>query len=57
VVENYLGTQYRDYFVVYNNTQGEGEPLWINEMGYAMTPGRTEEQQANWFARAISTFF
>jgi polysaccharide biosynthesis protein PslG len=56
VVENYLGTQYQDFFVVYNNTQGEGEPLWINEMGYAMTPGRTEEQQANWFARAISTF-
>jgi hypothetical protein len=56
VVENYLDTQYHDFFVVYNNTQGEAEPIWINEMGYAMTPGRTEQQQANWFARAISTF-
>jgi hypothetical protein len=25
-------------------------------MGYATTPGRSEKQQADWFARAVSTF-
>jgi hypothetical protein len=55
-VEGYLDTQYRDFFVPYNDDLGQGEPIWINEMGYATTPGRTEEQQANWFARAVSTF-
>ena len=56
VVENYLDRQYRDFFVPHNNTLGEAEPIWINEMGFATTPGRTEQQQANWWARAVSTF-
>jgi hypothetical protein len=33
------------------------KPVWINETGYATTPGiRTERDQANWWARAIATF-
>ncbi|MBA3961605.1 MAG: hypothetical protein H0X40_06860 [Chthoniobacterales bacterium] len=32
------------------------KPIWINEMGFATTKGRTEVDQANWFARAVSTF-
>ena len=40
----------------HNDTLGEGEPIWINEMGFATTPGRGEREQANWFARAASTF-
>jgi polysaccharide biosynthesis protein PslG len=57
VVENYLTSDsYRDYFLWWNNGVGQGEPIWINEMGFATTPGRSEEDQANWFARAVSTF-
>jgi polysaccharide biosynthesis protein PslG len=54
-VENYLGPQYRE-FVAYNNRAGEREPIWINEMGFATTPNKTELDQANWWARAVSTF-
>lgn len=32
------------------------EPVWINETGYATTAGRTEVEQANWWARAIASF-
>ena len=33
------------------------KPLWINETGFATTPGkRNEEDQANWWARAMATF-
>lgn len=32
-------------------------PIWINETGFATTPGRASERdQANWWARAIATF-
>lgn len=55
-VEGYLDAGYHDFFVSHNDTLGEGEPIWINEMGYATTPGRGEREQANWFARAVSTF-
>ena len=55
VVENYLGPGYRE-FVRENKRLGEGEPIWINEMGFSATPDRSEVQQANWWARAVSTF-
>jgi hypothetical protein len=55
VVENFLGFEYRS-LIREHQERGEGEPVWINEMGYATTPGRTEEDQANWWARAVSTF-
>ena len=51
-VETYLEGGYRRRFV----PLACGRPIWINEMGFATSPGRTEEQQANWFARAVSTF-
>ena len=54
-VENYLNRGYRD-FVRDNKALGEGEPIWINEMGFAATPDKTELDQANWWARAVSTF-
>ena len=56
VAENYLGIEYRNYFLPEYEQNGDGEPIWINEMGYATTPNRTEEEQANWWARAVSTF-
>ncbi len=54
-VENYLTGRYRE-FLAYNRHPGEGEPVWINEMGFATTADRTERDQANWWARAVSTF-
>ncbi len=54
-VENYLDARYRA-FVRHNRALGEGEPIWINEMGFATTGGKSELDQANWWARAVSTF-
>ena len=56
VAENFLGIEYRNYFLPQYKEHSEGEPIWINEMGYATSPGRTEEDQANWWARAVSTY-
>jgi hypothetical protein len=55
-VETYLDAVYHDFFVPQNDQMGEGEPIWINEMGFATTPQRSERDQANWFARATATF-
>ena len=55
VVENYLDGKYRQ-FVHVNQSLGEREPIWINEMGFATTPDKSELDQANWWARAVSTF-
>lgn len=56
VAENFLGIEYRSYFLPHYKEHSEGEPIWVNEMGYASTPGRTEEDQSNWWARAVSTY-
>ncbi len=53
-MENYLDSQYHDWFVPTNNTQGENEPIWVNEIGYA-TMDKTEQDQANFMCRAVST--
>jgi hypothetical protein len=55
-VETYLGSQYADHFVPNNEQGGGSKPIWINELGFATTPGRSERDQANWFARAAATF-
>jgi hypothetical protein len=55
VVENYLDAGYREHFLPAVDACG-GHPVWINEMGFATTPGKTELQQADWWARAIATF-
>jgi hypothetical protein len=55
VVENYLDSGYRESFLPAVDRCG-APPVWINEMGYATTPGRTELQQADWWARAVATF-
>jgi hypothetical protein len=56
VVENYLGSFYREHFVPTAKDRCRGDPIWINEAGYATTPGRSERAQANWWVRAIATF-
>jgi polysaccharide biosynthesis protein PslG len=55
-VENYLDASFRESFVALNDSLGGSNPIWINEMGFATTPGKTERQQANWWARAVSTY-
>jgi hypothetical protein len=54
-VETYLDEQYYHYFVP-ENEQGGNKPIWVNEMGFATTKGKTEAEQADWFLRATSTF-
>jgi hypothetical protein len=54
-VENYLGEIYRKFSGAVD-ARCEGEPIWINEAGYPTSEGRTEQDQANWWARAIATF-
>ena len=54
-VETYLDEQYYDYFVP-GNREGGNKPIWINELGFATTEGKTEVEQTNWFLRATSTF-
>ncbi|HEX5832038.1 MAG TPA: beta-galactosidase [Gemmatimonadaceae bacterium] len=55
-VERYLDVHYRDAFVPLVDGACGGKPIWINETGYATTPGRGERQQADWWARALATF-
>lgn len=54
-VESYLDVQYYNYFVPENRRAGN-KPIWVNEMGFATTKGKTDREQADWFARAVSTF-
>lgn len=56
VVENYLDRGYRHDYLGTLRGGCAGQPVWINEAGYATTPGRTERQQASWWARAVATF-
>lgn len=56
VVESYLGTGYREgYLPVVRDACGS-KPVWINEMGFATTPGTSEAEQASWWVRAVATF-
>ncbi len=55
-VENYLDEHYRTGFVGVNDSLGGGKPIWINETGFATVPGKSERDQANWWARAVATF-
>jgi hypothetical protein len=55
-VENYLGTAYGKDFLPRADQQCGRRPIWMNEVGFATTPGKTERQQAEWWARAFATF-
>jgi polysaccharide biosynthesis protein PslG len=54
--ENYLGDGYREDFLPQADEQCGRKPIWINEAGFATTPGKSEEEQAEWWARAFATF-
>ncbi len=55
-VENYLGPAYREHFLAVADQRCGRKPIWINETGFATTPGKSERQQADWWARAFATF-
>jgi hypothetical protein len=55
-VENYLGPPYRSYFLPEADQLCGRKPIWINEVGFATTPGVSEQAQAEWWVRAFATF-
>lgn len=54
--ERYLGPSFTDDFVATADEACGRKPIWINELGFATTKGRTERDQASWWARAIATY-
>lgn len=54
-LEEYFNPTYTGPFLLILDSQGGGEPLWMSECGYS-TLGRTEEEQANYIARAVPYF-
>jgi polysaccharide biosynthesis protein PslG len=55
-VENYLGPPYRSHFLPEADRLCGRKPIWINEVGFATTPGVSEQAQAEWWVRAFATF-
>lgn len=59
-VENYLDQARPGYFtgefVPVVDKKCARQPIWLNEIGFATAPGKTELDQANWWARAFATF-
>ncbi len=55
-VENYLGQGFGRGFLPAADARCGRKPIWINETGFATTPGKTERAQAEWWARAFATF-
>lgn len=55
-VENYLSGEYRSEYLPTLHRACNNQPVWINELGYATTPGRSEAAQADWWVRAFGTF-
>jgi len=55
-VENYLGPLYRVDFLPEADRLCGRLPIWINELGFATTPGVPEQAQAEWWVRAFATF-
>jgi hypothetical protein len=54
-VETYLGAGYTDFLEQADEHCG-AKPVWINETGFATSPGKSEQQQADWWIRAFATF-
>jgi hypothetical protein len=55
-VERYLGPGFRSGFVGSVDRACGRKPIWMNEIGFATTDRRSEDAQAGWWARAITTF-
>jgi len=55
-VENFLPPTFLTDFVARSDSQCGSRPIWLNETGCATYGGKTERDQAAWWARAIPTF-
>ena len=55
-VETYLDAEYYDHYLPAVDSLCGTKPIWVNELGFATVGGRTERDQANWWAKAIATF-
>ena len=59
-VENYLDQarpgHFDKVFLPVVDKKCARQPVWLNEVGFATPPGKTELDQANWWARAFATF-
>jgi len=54
-LEEYLSPRYSESFFSVLDGEAGGKPLWMSECGYS-TMDRSEEDQANYIARAVSYF-
>ena len=55
-VERYLGPGFGTYFLAAADSLCGRRPVWINETGFATSPGKSEQEQAEWWARAFASF-
>ena len=55
-VENYLGPAFERDFLERADRLCGRKPIWINETGFATSPGVTEAEQAEWWVRAFAPF-
>lgn len=55
-VERYLDPGYTRVFLPAADSLCGHRPIWINETGFATTPGKSDRAQAEWWARAFATF-
>jgi hypothetical protein len=55
-VENFLPPTFLTDFVARSDSHCGSRPIWLNETGCATYGGKTERDQAAWWARAIPTF-
>ena len=54
-VEQALDESFYNQFLPQNENVGGGQPIWVNEIGYS-TMSRSENEQANYLARAVAYF-
>jgi hypothetical protein len=55
-VETYVGATFGEWFVKPADVACGAKRLWINETGFATVAGRSEDDQARWWVRAVATF-
>ena len=55
-IETYFDATYRGPFLSAVDEACGGKPVWINETGFATWRGKTEKEQAAWWARALAVF-
>jgi hypothetical protein len=55
-LEHYLGAQFIEGFVRTVDENCGRKAIWINETGFADVAGKSEQDQADWWTRAIAVF-